>query len=82
MSDESTRAAKTSQDVQALALKVSREGVEGEFDLRMRSPDPVGAVILLLNLELSACVVPAAKYYHQKLNKHQHQQQLRLQQQR
>jgi hypothetical protein len=44
-----------------------REQVGGEFDLTIRSPDPVGAVRLLLNLELSACVVPAAKYYHQKL---------------
>jgi tRNA nucleotidyltransferase (CCA-adding enzyme) len=51
MSDKLIRAAKTPQVVQALTLKVSRERVGGEFDFMMRSPDPVGAVRLLLNLE-------------------------------
>lgn len=46
----------------ALALKVSRERVGGEVDLMLRSPDPVGAVRLLINLELAGTVFPIQKY--------------------
>lgn len=46
----------------ALALKVSRERVGGEVDLMLRSPDPVGAVRLLINLKLAGTVFPIQKY--------------------
>lgn len=63
MSDELTQAAQTPQVKLALNEKVSRERVGGEFDLMIRSPDPVGAVRLLVNLGLAECVIPVAKYY-------------------
>ena len=50
-----------SRDVQvrdALAQKVSRERVGGEVDLMLRSPDPVGAMRLLINLNLVETVFP------------------------
>ena len=42
----------------ALAQKVSRERVGGEVDLMLRSPDPVGAMRLLINLNLIETVFP------------------------
>lgn len=42
----------------ALAQKVSRERVGGEVDLMLRSPDPVGAMRLLINLNLVETVFP------------------------
>lgn len=46
----------------ALAQKVSRERVGGEIDLMLRSPDPVGAMRLLINLKLVDTVFPIANY--------------------
>lgn len=46
----------------ALAQKVSRERVGGEIDLMLRSPDPVGAMRLLINLKLVDTVFPISKY--------------------
>jgi tRNA nucleotidyltransferase/poly(A) polymerase len=71
MSDELTKAAKTTEVLQALRQKVSRERVGGELDLMIRSPDPVGAVRLLVNLGLADCVIPASKYYNQSQNQQQ-----------
>ena len=45
----------------ALALKVSRERVGCEVDLMLRSPDPVGAMRLLINLNLAETVFPIHK---------------------
>lgn len=42
----------------ALAQKVSRERVGSELDLMLRSPDPVGAIRLLVNLDLISTVIP------------------------
>lgn len=42
----------------ALSQKVSRERIGGELDLMLRSPDPVGAVRLLINLDLISTVIP------------------------
>jgi len=41
---------------------VSRERVGGEVDLMLRSPDPVGAMRLLVNLQLADTVFPIHKY--------------------
>ncbi|GAX22700.1 tRNA nucleotidyltransferase [Fistulifera solaris] len=46
----------------ALGQKVSRERVGGEIDLMLRSPDPVGAMRLLINLKLVDTVFPISKY--------------------
>jgi tRNA nucleotidyltransferase/poly(A) polymerase len=46
----------------ALAQKVSRERVGGEVDLMLRSPDPVGAMRLLINLKLASTVFPVDQY--------------------
>jgi len=55
--DESLRnAAKNVKVRQALDVKVSRERVGGEVDLMLRSPDPVGAMRLLVNLHLAGTV--------------------------
>jgi len=48
---------------QALADKVSRERVGGEIDLMLRSPDPVGAMRLLINLELVDTVFPTSQLF-------------------
>lgn len=45
----------------SLAAKVSRERVGGELDLMMRSYDPVGAMRLLINLNLVDTVFPVSK---------------------
>lgn len=42
----------------ALALKVARERVGSEVDLMLRSQDPVGAMRLLINLNLASTVFP------------------------
>eukprot|EP00594_Rhizosolenia_setigera_P017934 CAMPEP_0178961198 /NCGR_PEP_ID=MMETSP0789-20121207/13536_1 /TAXON_ID=3005 /ORGANISM="Rhizosolenia setigera, Strain CCMP 1694" /LENGTH=715 /DNA_ID=CAMNT_0020644931 /DNA_START=396 /DNA_END=2543 /DNA_ORIENTATION=+ len=57
--DEGLRnAAKDKKVREALAMKVSRERIGGEVDLMLRSPDPVGAVRLLVNLQLAGTVFP------------------------
>jgi tRNA nucleotidyltransferase (CCA-adding enzyme) len=63
MDPELIEAAQTRSVALALSQKVSRERVGGELDLMLRSPDPVGAVRLLVNLKLADCVFPAAPYY-------------------
>eukprot|EP00536_Pseudo-nitzschia_multiseries_P005930 jgi/Psemu1/65334/estExt_Genemark1.C_1210023 len=45
----------------ALAEKVSRERIGCEVDLMLRSPDPVGAMRLLINLKLAKTVFPIEK---------------------
>lgn len=57
--DEGLReAARDSRVREALAMKVSRERIGGEVDLMLRSPDPVGAMRLLINLQLAGTVFP------------------------
>lgn len=61
--DEELIEAATDENVRdALGQKVSRERVGGEVDLMLRSPDPVGAMRLLINLKLAATVFPFDKY--------------------
>eukprot|EP00543_Licmophora_paradoxa_P015361 CAMPEP_0202461580 /NCGR_PEP_ID=MMETSP1360-20130828/50011_1 /ASSEMBLY_ACC=CAM_ASM_000848 /TAXON_ID=515479 /ORGANISM="Licmophora paradoxa, Strain CCMP2313" /LENGTH=376 /DNA_ID=CAMNT_0049083689 /DNA_START=105 /DNA_END=1235 /DNA_ORIENTATION=+ len=60
--DDSLKNAAMDQRVRdALAQKVSRERVGGEVDLMLRSPDPVGAMRLLINLDLVMTVFPIQK---------------------
>ena len=61
MDDELIAAAKDERVRNALAQKVSRERVGGEVDLMLRSPDPVGAMRLLINLNLVDTVFPLSK---------------------
>lgn len=58
MDDSLVEAAMDSRVRQALAEKVSRERIGGEVDLMLRSPDPVGAMRLLINLNLAQTVFP------------------------
>lgn len=58
MDDELVQAAKDVRVRTALGQKVSRERVGGEVDLMLRSPDPVGAMRLLVNLKLADTVFP------------------------
>lgn len=58
MDDALVAAAMDKKVRDALAQKVSRERVGGEVDLMLRSPDPVGAMRLLINLNLVATVFP------------------------
>jgi hypothetical protein len=62
MDEELIRAAIDDRVRTALAQKVSRERVGGEVDLMLRSPDPVGAMRLLINLKLVDTVFPVEKY--------------------
>ena len=62
MDPELTEAALDDRVRTALAQKVSRERVGGEVDLMLRSPDPVGAMRLLVNLRLADTVFPIAKH--------------------
>lgn len=58
MDDALIEAAMDSRVRQALGEKVSRERIGGEVDLMLRSPDPVGAMRLLINLKLITTVFP------------------------
>jgi len=58
MDDSLVVAAMDKRVRQALAEKVSRERIGGEVDLMLRSPDPVGAMRLLVNLKLVDTVFP------------------------
>jgi len=58
MDEELVQAAKDARVRTALAQKVSRERVGGEVDLMLRSRDPVGAMRLLIHLELAETVFP------------------------
>lgn len=62
MDDALVTAAKDRQVRTALAQKVSRERVGCEIDLMLRSPDPVGAMRLLINLNLATTVFPIENY--------------------
>merc|ERR1711935_496652 len=55
-------AAKDNRVRKALAEKVSRERIGCEVDLMLRSPDPVGAMRLLINLKLAKTVFPIQKF--------------------
>lgn len=61
MDDSLRKAAKDKRVREALAAKVSRERIGGEVDLMLRSADPVGAMRLLVNLELAGTVFPVDK---------------------
>jgi tRNA nucleotidyltransferase (CCA-adding enzyme) len=61
MDDALVEAAKNDLVRKALAEKVSRERIGGEVDLMLRSPDPVGAMRLLINLKLVGTVFPIDK---------------------
>ena len=65
MDEELVQAATDARVRNALAQKVSRERVGGEVDLMLRSPDPVGAMRLLVNLQLADTVFPVDKYIQQ-----------------
>ena len=55
--EESLREAATNEKVRvALAQKVARERIGAEVDLMLRSQDPVGAMRLLINLNLAGTV--------------------------
>lgn len=58
MDDSLIDAAMDDRVRQALAGKVSRERIGCEVDLMLRSPDPVGAMRLLINLNLAQTVFP------------------------
>ena len=59
--DDSLREAAMTESVRiALAQKVARERVGSEVDLMLRSQDPVGAMRLLINLNLAPTVFPIA----------------------
>ena len=58
MDDALVEAATDKRVREALAGKVSRERVGCEVDLMLRSPDPVGAMRLLINLNLIRTVFP------------------------
>lgn len=62
MDDALVEAAMDDRVRKALAEKVSRERIGCEVDLMLRSPDPVGAMRLLINLELAKTVFPMAKF--------------------
>jgi tRNA nucleotidyltransferase/poly(A) polymerase len=61
MDDSLIDAAMDDRVRQALAEKVSRERIGCEVDLMLRSPDPVGAMRLLIKLNLSQTVFPFEK---------------------
>ena len=57
--DDSLRMAAENEKVRvALAHKVARERIGAEVDLMLRSQDPVGAMRLLINLNLAGTVFP------------------------
>ena len=57
--DDSLKSAAMNESVRiALAQKVARERIGSEVDLMMRSQDPVGAMRLLINLNLAKTVFP------------------------
>lgn len=58
MDDSLIEAAMDDRVREALAEKVSRERIGCEVDLMLRSPDPVGAMRLLINLNLARTVFP------------------------
>lgn len=59
--EESLREAAMTKSVRvALSQKVARERIGSEVDLMLRSQDPVGAMRLLINLNLATTVFPIA----------------------
>lgn len=65
--DSSLReAARTESVRKALAQKVARERVGSEVDLMLRSQDPVGAMRLILNLNLTSVVFPVPSLQSQE----------------
>ena len=71
MDDELVASAKDDRVREALAQKVSRERVGGEVDLMLRSPDPVGAMKLLVNLKLISTVFPLSSCLQAQLDEKQ-----------
>jgi hypothetical protein len=69
MDDSLVDAARDDRVRQALAEKVSRERVGCEVDLMLRSPDPVGAIRLLINLNLAQTVFPFEKLLTKEMEK-------------
>ncbi len=63
--EASLREAATNEKVRkALAQKVARERIGAEVDLMLRSQDPVGAMRLLINLNLAGTVFPIDDIKH------------------
>lgn len=62
MDESLVEAAMDNRVRKALAEKVSRERIGCEVDLMLRSPDPVGAMRLLINLKLAKTVFPIEKF--------------------
>ena len=60
MDDSLREAAMTESVRKALAQKVARERVGSEVDLMLRSQDPVGAMRLIINLNLASTVFPVS----------------------
>ncbi len=58
MEESLRKAAKDERVRAALAQKVARERIGSEVDLMLRSQDPVGAMRLLINLNLAGTVFP------------------------
>jgi tRNA nucleotidyltransferase/poly(A) polymerase len=63
MDDALIEAAMDDRVRKALAEKVSRERIGCEVDLMLRSPDPVGAMRLLINLKLARTVFPMEELF-------------------
>lgn len=63
MDDSLIEAAMDNRVRKALAEKVSRERIGCEVDLMLRSPDPVGAMRLLINLNLARTVFPMEELF-------------------
>ena len=67
MDDALIEAAMDDRVRQALAEKVSRERIGCEVDLMLRSPDPVGAMRLLIVLNLARTVFPVEACFKEKV---------------
>ena len=64
MDDALVEAAMDDRVREALGEKVSRERIGAEVDLMLRSPDPVGAMRLLINLNLVQTVFPLSACFN------------------
>lgn len=66
MDDSLHEAARTESVRKALSQKVARERVGSEVDLMLRSQDPVGAMRLIVNLNLTSTVFPVSSLQDEK----------------
>jgi tRNA nucleotidyltransferase/poly(A) polymerase len=65
MDDSLLTAGKTESVRKALAQKVARERVGSEIDLMLRSQDPVGAMRLIANMNLTSTVFPVPAIFEE-----------------